>query len=96
MAGFNLGSIFGGVGDGIKKGLKYDAQFLSSFAWAVKSGNTEALNALVVIAEQNVTEAMGTTGDILPSVVGALLTGADPFAGSRKAFQAFQAKYGIH
>jgi hypothetical protein len=96
MAGFNLSGLFGGPINGIKAGLKYDAQFLSSFAWAVKSGKTAALNALVVIAEQNVNEAMGQTGDILPSVIGALVSGGDPFSGSRHAFQAWQQQYGVH
>ena len=91
-----LGNIFPGLGKGVEKGLQYDAQFLASFVWAIKNGKTEALNALVVIAEQNIKEVLDSAGNVLPTVVGSLITGGDPFAGSRHAFQAWQAKYGVH
>lgn len=99
MAGFNLGSILGGVTNGIKRGIQLDAQFLSSFIWATEHAvlDTAPLNALIVIAKQNVAEAIDETGNVLPSVIPALLGGSvDPFAGSRHAFEAWQAKYGVH
>lgn len=94
MAG--IGSLFPGLGHGIERGLQYDAQFLASFVWAIKNQQTDALNELVQIAEQNVKEVLDSSGNVLPTVVGSLITGGDPFAGSRHAFQAWQAKYGVH
>lgn len=93
---FSLGGIFGGVTKGIESGLKYDAAFLSSMVWAIKSGNKEALNALVKIAQDNIHETVDTAGNILPNIVAGLIAGSDPFAGSRHEFQNWQTKFGKH
>jgi hypothetical protein len=99
MSGGIFGNVFGGLTVGIEKGLNYDFQFIGSFVWCVKTNNTEALSELLPIAEQNIMEGRGAAADavtVLPSLVGALVAGSDPFAGSRHAFQAWQAKYGVH
>lgn len=98
MAGGILGGLFGGLATGIERGIQLDNQFLSSFVWAVEHAvvDQEPLKELVVIAKQNVTEAIDEAGNVLPNVVSALLSGADPFAGSRHQFEAWQVKYGKH
>ena len=96
MAGGILGGLFGGATKGIEKGIRYDAQFLSSFVWAIRNGKTDALDELVIVAEQNLRETLDTGGNVLPSLIGSLIGGGDPFAGSRHAFQAWQKKFGVH
>ena len=96
MSGFNLGGVFGGLTHGIERGLQIDAQFLSSFVWCIEHAQVDALNELVTIAKQNIGEVLDTSGNVLPTVVSGLIAGSDPFAGSRHAFQGWQAKHGVH
>jgi len=87
-----------GFTKGITKGITYVGQFVSSFVWSVEhvATNHAPLNDLVPIAKVFVSEVLDTSGNILPNVVGALITGGDPFAGSRHQFQNWQNKYGKH
>lgn len=93
---FSIGNMLGGFTNGIKRGIALDAMFLSSFVWAVEHAVVDPapLTELIVIAKQNVAEAIDETGNVLPNVVSALIAGSDPFAGSRHAYEAWQAKWG--
>lgn len=95
---FSIGNIFGGVTNGISKGLTYDAQFISSFIWAVEHAvhDKAPLDALIVIAKKNVSEVVDEAGNLLPNIIGSIIAGGDPFAGSRHDFQAWQKLYGKH
>ncbi len=93
---FSLGNVFGGLTAGVKKGLEYDAHFLSSLLWAIKSGNAAALDELVKIAQDNIRETVDTTGNLLPNVIAGLIAGSDPFSNSRHEFQAWQEHWGKH
>lgn len=91
-------SLFGGLTKGVERGIQLDGQFMSSFVWAFKNqaAHPTALTELVAIAEQNAKELIDSAGNVLPNVVSALLVGSDPCAGSRHAFEGWQAKYGHH
>lgn len=93
---FSFGNVFGGLTTGIEKGLQYDASFLKSFVWCIKTNNKTALDELIVIAETNIHETVDAAGNVLPNVIGGLIAGNDPFSNSRHAFQAWQVKYGKH
>lgn len=100
MAGFNIGSLIGGitggVSEGIMRGLEIDAQFVSSWIWAEEHSviDKTPLNELLPIAKMNVSELLGATGHLLPTIEGAIFGGQDPAAGSRHAYEAWQAKWG--
>lgn len=90
--------IFDGLTKGIAKGLAYYGQFLSSFVWSVEHATKDSkpLNELVVIAKQNLKELTDEAGNVIPSVIGSLIAGGDPFAGSRHSFQIWVTKHGKH
>lgn len=89
------GGILGGLTKGFERGIALDAQFISSMIWAVEHSpvDPQPLKELIVIGKQNVSELIDVTGNILPAVIGALITGGDPTAGSRHAYEAWKAKW---
>lgn len=90
--------IFDGFTKGITKGLAYIGQFMSSVIWSVEHVvvDKEPLNELMPIAKMFVAEVIDTSGNVLPNIVGSLITGGDPFAPSRHAFQVWTMKHGKH
>lgn len=93
MAGLNLGGLFGGFAKGVERGIQLDAQFLSDFVWASEHSvvDPKPLEELIVIAKQNVSEALDAAGNLLPNIVSDLIAGGDPFAYSRHAYEAWKA-----
>lgn len=74
---------------GLTKGLVYIGAFVSDFVWAVEHAVKDAapLKDLIPVAKTFVSEILDETGALLPSIVGSLFTGGDPFAGSRHQYQ---------
>ena len=93
MAGFSVGSLFGGISNGLKKGLQYDADFSKALVHAVQTGNTALLADLSAVSHVWLQEAADEAGIVKGNIVVAILAGSDPFSGSRKAFQDVKAKY---
>lgn len=87
--------LFDGFTKGVKRGLEYIAQFVSSFVWASEHvvKDPVPLNELLPIAKQFVSEALDVSGNLLPNIVGSLLTGGDPFKGSRLSYQIWKAHW---
>jgi hypothetical protein len=79
------------------RGIELDAQFVSDWIWAQEhslSVDPTPLNELLPIAKMNVSELLGATGHLLPTIEGAILGGSDPAAGSRHAYEVWKAKWG--
>lgn len=92
MSGLNIG----GIGTGVQKGIQYDMQYLKNLLWAAKTKNTAATEDLLVIAETNVKEVMGTAVEVGTAQVMALIFNPDTCKGSRQLMHEFEAKYGNH
>ena len=93
-----IGSLFGGLGTGLQKGLQYDVDFGAMLLDAFHHNNAEELSALMGVMQQFLHEAaderLVVKGNIGQQIITASITGHDPFAGSRKLMQDVEAKYG--
>lgn len=94
MAGFNIGSLFGGLTDGLKKGLDYDLTFAKLEIKAFSTGNHAMQTDLDAVRKKFVQEVADESGVLKGNIVGLLLGGGDPFSGSRHLLQAVITKYG--
>ena len=92
MAGFSLSNLFGGMTDGLKKGLKYDKDFMGLMAWAVKTDNAEAITKCGAIAAKHAEEI----AHVLGSGGMGLIFNGDPFSASRKLTQDAIKQFGSH
>jgi len=88
-----LGGLCGGITDGLKKGLAYIAETEKISLWAIRTNNTAALADAAHVSALWLQEVYDQTGNIPEHLIQDLISGADPFAGSRLAAQALQSKY---
>jgi len=85
--------------NGLTRGVQYIGQFVSSMVWSAERFHSDPkpLQELIPVGKRFVSEILDTkTGNVLSSAVGLLVTGGDPFSGSRHDFQAWQTQWGKH
>lgn len=84
-----------GITKGVTKGLTYIGSFVSDFVWAAEhiSKDHQPLNDLLPVAKTFVSEMLDTSGNLLPNIIGSLIAGGDPFAGSRHQYQQWRVKW---
>lgn len=99
MAGFDLGSLLGGlvpsVGNGLKRGLQLFADVAKMLVFAVGHDKPDEVATMKAIAVQWLKEATDEAGNIRVDIIHALETGGDPFRGSRQMVEDAKAKYGV-
>ena len=96
MSGFGdlIGGLIPGLRKGLQKGIQYDIDFARLEIKAMETGNTAMQQDLNSVRQQFVREAADVMGVVRGDVLSTLMSGGDPFAGSRHMLQAVETKYG--
>lgn len=96
MSGFAdlLGGLIPGMEKGLQKGIQYDVDFARLELKALTTSNKDMQHDLNAVRSKFLSEAADVAGVVRGDVIKLLMSGGDPFSGSRHMLQALEQKYG--